>query len=192
MQLETWLSTYINHHHRALDSIDLSQVGEVIKLVRDVHENKGRIFVCGNGGNAANASHFATDLGKNGSQGVDSPFRVLSVNDNTAWVTAIGNDYAFEDIFIRQLQSYCGKGDLLITSSVSGNSPNLLKAVLWAKSQGMTTVALVGAKRGSLANTADYAIVINDEHYGRVEDCQMLILHMLCYAFAERITSLSL
>ena len=189
MKLETWLSSYVQQQHLALDSIKLSDVESVIKLIESVHRNNGRILICGNGGNAANASHFATDLGKNGSLGMDSPFKVLSINDNMAWITAIGNDYSFDDAFSRQLQSYGGEGDLLITSSVSGNSPNLVKAVLWAKSKGIKTVALVGAKRGRLYELADYKIVIEDEHYGRVEDCQMLILHMFCYAFVEKKTT---
>jgi D-sedoheptulose 7-phosphate isomerase len=110
---------------------------------------------------------------------------VATVNDNVSWMTAIGNDYAYEDVFWRQLENYARPGDVLITSSVSGNSPNLVRAVEWANKHQLHTVALVGAKRGKLAELAAQVIVVGDTHYGRVEDVQMHILHMACYAFVE-------
>ena len=115
-----------------------------------------------------------------------TPFRVMSLTDNVAWITAIGNDYSFDDSFLRQLRNYGETDDVLIVISVSGNSPNLVKALEWAKPRGMKTIALVGGKRGRCAELADQVIVAEDTHYGRVEDVQMNILHMLCYAFVER------
>jgi D-sedoheptulose 7-phosphate isomerase len=100
-------------------------------------------------------------------------------------MTALGNDYAYADIFVGQLHNYGRKGDLAITLSVSGSSPNCVKAIEWAKKNGLHTVALVGAKKGKLAEIADTTIVINDSHYGRVEDAHMGICHMLCYVFME-------
>ena len=100
-------------------------------------------------------------------------------------MTALGNDYSYEDIYLRQLENYARPGDLVLTMSVSGNSPNLVKAVQWAKTHGLHTVALVGGKRGKLAEIADQTLVVNDTHYGRAEDGQMGICHMLCYAFME-------
>ena len=113
-------------------------------------------------------------------------FRVLSLNDNVSWMTAIGNDYAYEDIFVRQLQNYGRAGDIALGLSVSGNSPNVVNALDWAKKNDLHTIALVGAKRGRMAEVAHDVIVINDTHYGRVEDAQMGICHMLCYAFMEK------
>ena len=110
---------------------------------------------------------------------------MLSLNDNTSWITAIGNDYSYDDVFVRQLENYGRKGDLAIGVSVSGNSPNAVKALEWSKKSGLHTLALVGAKRGRMAEIADQAIVIDSTHYGRVEDAEMGILHMLCYAFVE-------
>jgi D-sedoheptulose 7-phosphate isomerase len=100
-------------------------------------------------------------------------------------MTAIGNDYAYEDIFVRQLENYGQAGDLVLALSVSGNSPNLVKAFHWANKNGLDTVALVGAKRGGLCQCAKQAIVIDSTHYGRVEDAEMTICHLLCYAFME-------
>ena len=136
-------------------------------------------------GSASNASHFATDLGKGSSDTWPARFRVLSLNENVAWLTAIGNDYSFDDVFVRQLENYARPGDLALTMSVSGSSPDLVKAFTWAKTHGLTTVALVGGKRGKLAEIADHLLVVPDTHYGRVEDAHMTICHMLCYAFIE-------
>ena len=110
---------------------------------------------------------------------------MLSLNDNVSWMTALGNDYAYEDIFVRQLENYGRAGDLLLVMSVSGNSPNVVKAVEWANKNGLQTAALVGGKRGRLAEISGQTIVINDAHYGRAEDAQMGICHLLCYAFME-------
>ncbi len=180
-----WLNQYIAEQKRALDSIKVDEIAPLIRTLREAHRAGRQIFVCGNGGSAANASHFVTDLGKNSSEAMGVPFKVLSLNDNTSWITAIGNDYDYADIFMRQLKNYAQPDDVLLIISVSGNSPNLVKALGWAKEHALRTIALVGAKRGQAAELADQVIVVGDTHYGRVEDVQMNILHMLCYAFVE-------
>ena len=180
-----WLNQYIEQQKRALDTIKGEQIAPLIGTLREAHRAGKQIFICGNGGSAANASHFVTDLGKNSSEAIGSPFRVLSLNDNVSWITAIGNDYSYDDVFMRQLHNYGNAGDVLMVISVSGNSPNLVKAVAWAKERGMKTIALVGGKRGRLAELTDQVVVVEDTHYGRVEDVHMNILHMICYAFVE-------
>ena len=110
---------------------------------------------------------------------------MLSLADNVSWLTAIGNDYAYEDVFVRQLTNHASAGDLLIVTSVSGSSPNLGRAVEFARGAGLATIALVGGKRGRLADLADHVLVVGESHYGRVEDAQMNILHMICYAVVE-------
>ncbi|NBV85479.1 MAG: SIS domain-containing protein [Verrucomicrobia bacterium] len=183
--MQHWLKDYIVAQQNALNSVSLDGVERLIQTVRAAWVRDQQIFAIGNGGSAANASHFATDLGKGSSDKLPKRVRVLSLTDNAAWITALGNDYSFDDAFLRQLQNYARSGDVLIAPSVSGNSPNLVKAIEWANAQGLETIAIVGAKRGKLAETAKQTIVIEDTHYGRVEDVQMHILHMLCYAFME-------
>ena len=182
---QSWLSHYLAAQKAAHDSIPLDSVAALIEKLRDAVKHDRQIFVFGNGGSAANASHFATDLGKGSSDAVGKPFRVLSLNDNVSWMLALGNDYAFEEVFLRQLRNYGRPGDIAIGISVSGNSPNCVKALEWAKANQLYTVALVGAKRGRMADIAEQVLAINDTHYGRVEDAQMGICHMLCYAFIE-------
>ena len=183
--MTNWISEYVQAQKAALDSIPVEAVGKLLNTLRQALAEDRQIFVFGNGGSAANASHFVTDLGKGASDKLARRFRCLSLNDNVSWMTALGNDYSYEDVFVRQLINYARPGDLAMTLSVSGNSPNAVKAIDWAKKNGLRTIALVGSKRGRLAQLADQVIVIDSEHYGRVEDAQMGICHMLCYAFME-------
>ena len=183
--MNQWITDYVRAQKTALDSIPADGVTQLVEKLRAAFKEGRQIFVFGNGGSAANASHFATDLGKGASDKVGKYFRVLSLNDNVSWMTALGNDYAYDEIFVRQLRNYAKPGDLALALSVSGNSPNAVKALEWAKQNGLRTIALVGAKRGRLAEIAEQVIVINDTHYGRVEDAHMGICHLLCYAFME-------
>jgi D-sedoheptulose 7-phosphate isomerase len=184
--MNDWIADYLKAQHTAHASIPVDAVAAIIEKFRQALKEDRQIFVFGNGGSAANASHFATDLGKGSSDKVGRRFRVLSLNDNVSWLTALGNDYAYEDVFIRQLMNYGKPGDLVLAMSVSGNSPNVVKAIEWARGNRLHTIALVGGKRGRLADLAHDVVVIADTHYGRVEDAQMGICHMICYAFMER------
>ena len=184
--MRDWLQEYVRDQKAAVDSVPLDAVARLIDLLRAALRDDRQIFVFGNGGSAANASHFVTDLGKGASDKVGKRFRCLSLNDNVSWMTAIGNDYSYDDIFVRQLENYGRRADVVLALSVSGNSPNVVRGVEWARKNGLTTIALVGAKRGRLAEVAEHTIVIASTHYGRVEDAQMNICHMLCYAFMEK------
>jgi len=184
--MKSWIADYIRAQKAALDSIPADQIAQLIDRLNTAVAEDRQIFVFGNGGSASNSSHFATDLGKGSSDKIGKRFRVLSLNDNVSWMTAIGNDYAYEDIFVRQLQNYGRAGDVVLALSVSGNSPNVVKALEWSKANALHTIALVGAKRGRMADIAHDVVVIDDTHYGRVEDAQMGICHMLCYAFMEK------
>jgi D-sedoheptulose 7-phosphate isomerase len=183
--MNDWISEYIKAQKAALDSIPVEAVAQIIDKLRRALKEDRQIFVFGNGGSAANSSHFVTDLGKGASDKIGARFRCLSLNDNVSWMTALGNDYAYEDVFMRQLMNYGRPGDFVLALSVSGNSPNVVRAIEWAKQNGLHTIALVGAKRGKVAELAEQVIVINSTHFGRVEDAHMGICHMLCYAFME-------
>ena len=183
----SYFSEYIDQQKAVYNSIPVEKVAQITQLLKKCWEEDRQLFVFGNGGSAANASHFITDLGKGASDKLGKRFRCLSLNDNTAWITALGNDYSYEDVFSGQLQNYARPGDIVLTMSVSGNSPNLVKAVQWANEHDLTSIALVGGKRGKLAELAHEVIVVDSEHYGRVEDAHMTICHMLCYYFMETV-----
>ncbi len=183
--MNQWLCAYKERQKQSLDSIPVDAVAHLIGLFQKAWRDESHIFVFGNGGSAANASHFITDLGKGASDKLSKRFRCLSLNDNVAWMTAIGNDYCYEDIYLRQLQNFAKPGDMAFALSVSGNSPNVVKAFEWAKAQGLVTVALGSARRGRLAEIADVFVGVDSTHYGQVEDAHMSICHMICCAFME-------
>lgn len=180
-----WIADYLEAQKRAVDTLKPAELAGVVETLRNAWRGDKQVFAIGNGGSAANASHFAVDLGKGASDVLPRRFRVLSLTDNVAWLTALGNDYSYDEVFVRQLMNYAREGDVLFAASVSGNSPNLVKAFEWARKNGVKTVALVGAKRGKLAELGDQVIAVGDTHYGRVEDVHMHILHLVCYAFWE-------
>lgn len=183
--MKDYLEKYAGEQRTALESIPLAAVEDLINDFRKALKEDRQIFVFGNGGSGCNASHFVTDLGKSASDKAYRRFRCMSLNENLSWITAIGNDYAYEDIFVRQLKNYARKDDMVMILSVSGSSPNLVKAIEWCKENGVYSIALLGKQKGKLAALADKAVIIDSTHYGRVEDCQMHICHMICYAFIE-------
>src|SRR6188472_4415273 len=116
--MNDWISNYITAQKAALDSVPVEGVAAIIKTLQQALKDDRQIFAFGNGGSASNCSHFVTDLGKGSSDKVGKRFRVLSLNDNVSWMTAIGNDYSYEDIFVAQLQNYGKSGDTVIGLSV--------------------------------------------------------------------------
>ena len=183
--MKKWAKNYIKEYNRVLDSIPVEQIEVLIASLKNCLKEESQIFVVGNGGSAANASHFITDLGKGASDAVGKRFKCMSLNDNVSWMTALSNDYDYESVFEQQIINFANPDDLLIVLSVSGNSPNVVKALTWAKENGVKTIALAGANKGRIAEIADEAIVIDSHHYGHVEDAQMTICHILCFAFME-------
>src|SRR4026207_2146379 len=126
--MKQWITSYINAQKAAHDSIPMDKVVQLIEQLGQALKNDRQVFVFGNGGSAANASHFATDLGKGSSDKVGKRFCVLSLNDNVSWMTALANDYSYDEVYVRQLMNYGKAGDLVLAMSVSGNSPNVVKA----------------------------------------------------------------
>src|SRR5512138_1923402 len=158
LTMQNWIRNYVTAQKAALDSINVDAVAVLIEQVRAALKEDRHIFIFGNGGSASNSSHFVTDLGKGASDKAGRRFRVMALNDNISWITAIGNDYCYEDIFVRQLVNFAKPGDLAVGVSVSGSSPNVVKAIEWAAKNGLHTVALVGGKRGKVAGIAKQVI----------------------------------
>ena len=182
---DKFIENYISDYGNTVADLPVRKVADLIELYRRAWKEERQIFVFGNGGSAANASHFITDLSKGASDKLPKRFRAMSLNDNFAWITALGNDYSYDEVFSRQLINFARPGDLVMVMSVSGNSSNLVKAVEWAKANEVFTIALVGGKEGKLAEISDFVLKVDDTHYGRVEDAHMNICHMICYAFME-------
>jgi D-sedoheptulose 7-phosphate isomerase len=182
MPLE-FIRGYLAELDATLRALPQGQVADLIAAIGDVRERDGQIFVVGNGGSAATASHFAVDLGKGASLGAERRFRVLSLTDNVPWITALGNDLSYEDVFVEQLRNYARPGDLLLAFSGSGNSENVLRAVRYANSVGCRTIGLSGFAGGRLRDEAQECIVVQADHMGRIEDGHFVIQHLVVYYF---------
>lgn len=164
----------------ALDTISLNELETSIKIISGSSKNNGKIWLIGNGGSAATASHFATDLSRCTGEN-RQPISAISLCDNLGLITAIGNDFSFQDIFIKQLQNLGKAGDLLISISASGNSKNLIKAVEFANALSISTLSLVGFDGGALQELSENSIHVktNIGDYGVAEDCHSIICHYI-------------
>jgi len=183
--IEKWIQEYITSQKLNLENFPSKEVTKLIETFRKANIEGKQIFVFGNGGSAANASHFINDLGKSVTGEGIKKFKCRSMNESIAWMTAIGNDFSYEELFCKQLENFTTPGDIILIMSVSGTSPNIIKAVEWSKANGLYVVALIGNKKTPLYSIADQVIPIYDNHYGRVEDLHMLICHVVAYAFIE-------
>ena len=170
---------------KVIEAIDTEQVGQAIEMLAQARDEGRRIFVCGNGGSAATASHFATDLVKGASFGRSSRFRILALTDSLSTITAYSNDVSYECVFAEQMKNFAEPGDVLLAISSSGNSPNVLRAVEYGNSIGCQTIALSGRDGGQLGPLAKLNIQVSHSHTGRIEDAHMVVLHMIGYYFME-------
>jgi D-sedoheptulose 7-phosphate isomerase len=171
---------YLEYLSTVLRTIDVREIGQFIGTLLDARERGARIYFIGNGGSAATASHFANDIAI-GTNAYDKPFRAISLTDNQAIITAIGNDFGYEDIFVRQLQVLAAKGDVVVGISASGNSPNLIKAFEFAKAAGIKTVALTAFDGGKMKQIADEGVHVPTapKEYGPAEDAHMVLDHLV-------------
>lgn len=180
------IQQYLTDLRTALDALDPEQIKAARDCVARVRDRGGQLFLCGNGGSAATASHLANDLGKGASYGRKGPrFRVTALTDNIPWITALANDVGYEVIFAEQLRNLGQPGDVLLAISGSGNSPNILEAVKVAREIGIEVIGWTGFGGGKLAGLSDLAIVADSHHMGRVEDVHTILMHVICYYFME-------
>ncbi len=142
----------------------------------------GTVYVCGNGGSAADAQHFAAEL--TGRYESDRPGHpAVALTTDSSALTAIANDYGFERIFARQLESLGRPGDLVVLISTSGNSANLLETARQARSQNIASIGLLGRDGGALAAEVDIALVVKAERTSRIQEAHIFLLHYLCEVF---------
>ena len=171
---------YLNYLQSVLRRIDTIEIGRFIETLLDARKRSAAIFFVGNGGSAATASHFANDLSI-GTNDYDQPFRAMSLTDNVPIITAIGNDFGYEEIFVRQLRILGKKGDVLVGISASGNSSNVLRAFDYARTTGIRTVAITAFDGGKMKTLADEGIHVPTEpkEYGPAEDAHMVLDHLV-------------
>lgn len=154
----------------------------VLALLERARAERRHIFVFGNGGSATTATHFACDLGKGTVRPNLPRFKVTALHDNLAMFSAYANDQGYDRVFAEPLISLAEPGDIAIGFSVSGTSPNVLRALEVANARGLVTVAFAGRDGGAMKSLAHYAIVVPSPHYGHVEDLHLMMTHALCHA----------
>ena len=182
---------YFTYLAKVLDSIDQNEINKMGDVFESARNNGNTIFVAGNGGSAATATTMANDIGFDviKKTGIDKPFKIFSLVDNNSVVTAISNDVGYETIFINQLKIHYRKGDSIILISASGNSPNVLKAAEWVKSQGGSVIGFLGFTGGKLIDYCDVKIHVESlpGEYGPVEDAHLIMNHVLAHWFQNRL-----
>ncbi len=177
---ETFAGAYLDYLASVLKVIDTREIGQFIETLLDARERGAAIYFIGNGGSAATASHFANDIGL-GTNSYDKPFRAVSLTDNQAIITALGNDFGYEEIFVRQLRVLGRADDVVVAISASGNSPNLIRTFDYAKSVGIKTVAITAFDGGKMKQMADESIHVPTapKEYGPAEDAHMVLDHLV-------------
>ena len=161
---------------RALPLAMVERIGA--ELIRACEEERF-IFVMGNGGSAATASHFANDLGKGGMTGFPRRFKILALTDNVPLMTAWANDTAYEHIFAEQLRNFVKQGDVVIGISSSGNSPNVLNGLKLAREKGVVTIGLTGFQGGKMKELTDHCCIVPSTNVQHIEDAHMMLTHMI-------------
>lgn len=185
MAAESFLADYQRRVLETLQRIPLDKVEQAVEWLREARGSRKTVFVCGNGGSAATASHFVCDVLKGCSYGRAERFRILALNDNLPTLTAYSNDVSYEQVFVEPLRNFAEPGDVLIALSGSGNSPNVLRAVEWANANGLRTIGLTGRDGGRLGGLVQLEIRVPDAHMGRIEDGHMIACHMIAYYFMD-------
>lgn len=188
---ERTLSGFVSHYLERLQAVVAELPLERIEALGDAlyraYYNRKQVFVIGNGGSAATASHMACDLGKNTIKANVPRFRIMSLTDNTPLLSALANDVGYEFIFAEQLVNLVQPGDVLVAISGSGNSPNVIEAMRYSRARGATVLALLGFSGGTAADLADESIIVPCQDYGVVEDVHMILNHALVGYFQERL-----
>jgi D-sedoheptulose 7-phosphate isomerase len=170
--------TVLQQHIDCFGQLDAlaTSIEQVGSLLSATIEKGGKVLICGNGGSAGDAQHFAAELIGRFEQ--ERPaWPAIALTTDTSILTAIGNDYGFDDVFARQVEGLGREGDTFIGISTSGNSPNVIRAVDSAKTAGMKTIGLLGHNGGKLGARVDHAIIIDDPKTARIQETHIFILH---------------
>lgn len=186
MCMRAFLADYVAQLRAVLDELDADRLQQLADRVREARMAGQTVFIIGNGGSAATASHFCCDLAKGASVEGLPRIRALSLTDNTSMISAVGNDIDYESVFSEQLDVLARPGDVLIAITASGNSPNILKAVELAKQRGVWTVGLIGFGGGKLKALVDLDITVSSRNYGCVEDLHLILDHVLSQYLKQR------
>ena len=190
MKIKPFVTDYLLRLKHILDDIDADVVSDIIDMLELTLVNKSRIYIIGNGGSAATASHMVNDLGAGLRRRDIVNFDVISLGDNSPVVSAIANDIGYENIFFMQMKGLINPNDVVIAISCSGDSPNIIKSVDYAKDLGCKIIGITGFDGGYLKSISDISFHVNapKNEYGLVEDTHMILDHIIYSYYTQRIT----
>ena len=173
------ITTYFEKEKRTLDLIDKASLSQLLNLLESAREERRQIFIMGNGGSGATASHFCCDFNKGISLSKETRYRMICLNDNVPTLLAYANDIGYDEVFVGLLQNYFRPGDVVIGISGSGNSSNVVRAIQWAKEHEGITVALTGYDGGQLKQTAEFGVHVPVDDMQITEDLHMVLGHCM-------------
>jgi D-sedoheptulose 7-phosphate isomerase len=185
------VSDYVQEFTSVLQRLDYIALERVVSRLAAARDTGATIYIAGNGGSAAIASHWVNDLGKATKREGRPPIRVMSLSDNISWLTALANDEGYGRVFSGQLENFARPGDVLIVISSSGNSANLIEAVELARKRGLVTIGLLGFDGGVLKGKVDESLWVPTRKgaYGVVESAHALLCHILTDCLAQELTA---
>lgn len=174
------ISDSLNIKENILNDINiLIHIEEITKILINCFKNNNKVLFCGNGGSAADAQHLSAEL--SGRFKIDrEPLDAEALHVNTSYITAVANDYNYNEIFSRLIKAKGKSGDILIGLSTSGNSKNVINAFIEAKKKNMITVCLTGGKNNKLEELSDFSIKVPSEDTARIQECHIMIGHIIC------------
>jgi len=182
------VSDYLKGLHSCLEEITEKDITEIVDIIMKAYAKGRKIVFMGNGGSATTASHFARDISIGTAVEGKPRLRAISLADNVAIITSLANDIDYNAIFKEQLVGQLDEGDVVIGISASGNSPNVLEAVKYARNAGAVTVGFIGFGGGKLKGLVDKSIVLSSRDYGHVEDTHLVLDHIFTCLLKEKIT----
>lgn len=184
-----YFRAYATESERATKSVDLVKLSAAAAILLEAYNRGAVVFACGNGGSASIANHLQCDHLKGVRTGTGLSPRVLSLSNNMELITAIANDSSYDDIFVYQLQSQARPGDVLVAISASGNSPNVVRSLQWARDHQVRSIALLGFDGGQARELTDIAITVDSANYGVIEDNHQAIMHILSQYIRQSVMS---
>src|SRR6202451_3749767 len=185
--MDSHMDEYLGRLQETVDALPRDRMNPLGKTLFRAYRNNKQVFILGNGGSSSTASHMAADLAKNTIAPNMKRFRIFSLNDNAAIMTALANDLGYDNVFLEQLTNLVQAGDVVIAVSASGNSANVLKAMRYARSRSAEVVGLLGFDGGAAAALSDIPVIVPSDHYGVVEDAHLILNHILVDYFQERL-----
>lgn len=174
---------YLKHEMETIQSLDVDAINAALNLLEEAFERESTIYIFGNGGSSATASHYQNDFNKGVSEHTEKKFKFLCLNDNVATVMAVANDIGFEEVFRFQLRGRLQPGDVVIAISGSGNSKNVLNAVEYAKAQGNAIIGITGYNGGKLKGLSDVSLHAPVNSMQITEDVHMIFDHLMMSVF---------